>query len=125
RRQAQPVRRRCGASALHPRAHRAGRRRRQSESLGANMPDLPKIIRSLEQVATGYTVFEPNQVLSDTQLNGLTSYLDDQDRLTRVELLGVGIVGGLRVRLDGNRVRVGHGVGVPTDGDLLLLADDA
>lgn len=88
------------------------------------MADLPTIFRSLEQVSTGYTVFEPNQVLSDKQLNGLVSYLDDQDRLTRVELLGVGIVGGLRVRLADNKVRVGRGVGVSTDGDLLLLTED-
>jgi hypothetical protein len=89
------------------------------------MADPLKIIRSLETLTTGYTVFEPDQVLTEKQLNGLANYLDDQDRLTRVELLGVGIVGGLRVKIDNGKVRVGKGVGVTTDGDLLVLPADA
>ncbi len=89
------------------------------------MVDPLKIVRSLETLTTGYTVFEPDQVLTEKQLNGLASYLDDQDRLTRVELLGVGIIGGLRVRIDNGKVRVSKGVGVTTDGDLLVLSADA
>lgn len=89
------------------------------------MADPVKITRSLEQVATGYSVFERDQVLTDTQLNSVTQYLDDQQRLTRVELLGVGIVGGLRVAVaGGNSVTVSKGLGVTTDGDLLMLAAD-
>lgn len=82
------------------------------------------IIHGLGDMSTDYTVFEPNQVLSDSQLNGVTSYLDDQERLTRIELLGVGIVGGLRVRIVDGNVRIGHGAGVTTNGDLLMLEQD-
>ncbi|MES2208311.1 MAG: hypothetical protein V4525_16125 [Pseudomonadota bacterium] len=89
------------------------------------MADTLKIIRSLEQVSTGYTVFERDQVLTEQQLNGLSSYLDDQSRLTRVELLGVGIVGGLNVKLEGSKVKVSKGVGITTDGDLLVRTVDS
>src|SRR4051812_462797 len=80
-----------------------------------------RIIRSLDDITTRYTVFEKDQVLTHDQLNDLVGYLDDQERLTRVGLLGVGIVAGLRVSLSGAGVAVTRGVGVTTDGDLLRL----
>lgn len=79
---------------------------------------------SLNTVSTGYSVFERDQVLSHDQLNRVTDYLDDQGRLTRVGLLGVGLVGGLGVSLADGKVTVRRGVGVTTDGDLLMLAAD-
>jgi hypothetical protein len=84
-----------------------------------------RIIRSLDDITTRYTVFEKDQVLTHDQLNDLAGYLDDQDRLTRVGLLGVGIVAGLRVSLSDAGVAVTRGVGVTTDGDLLRLPADA
>ena len=42
-----------------------------------------------------YPVFEANQVLTETHLNKAINYLDEQDRLTRANLIGIGIVGGL------------------------------
>jgi len=86
--------------------------------------DQMTILYGLGDMVTDYTVFEPNQVLSDKQLNGVTSYLDDQERLTRIELLGVGIVGGLRVDVVDGDVRIRNGVGVTTNGDLLMLEQD-
>jgi hypothetical protein len=83
-----------------------------------------RITRSLDDITTRYTVFEPNQVLTHDQLNDLAGYLDDQDRLTRVGLLGVGIICGLRVSLSDTSVTVTRGVGVTTDGDLLRLPAD-
>ena len=88
------------------------------------MADPLKVLHSLQRPDTTYTVFEPDQVLTHHQLNSLSDYLDDQDRLTRVALLGVGLVGGLQVRLSGGAVEVGRGLGVSTDGDLLMLATD-
>src|SRR5262245_10487419 len=82
------------------------------------------VLRSLDAITTGYTVFEKDQVLTEQQLNSLVSYLDDQDRLTRVTLLGVGIACGLRPSAAGASVRVSKGVGVTTDGDLLTLSAD-
>ncbi|HZI11160.1 MAG TPA: hypothetical protein VE153_12290 [Myxococcus sp.] len=79
---------------------------------------------NLNNISTGYTVFEKDQVLTEKQLNSVSSYLDDQERLTRVSLSGVGISCGLQVSLNANRVTLGRGVGVTTDGDLLRRAAD-
>ncbi len=82
------------------------------------------VTRSLEAIATGHFVFEKDQVLTHDQLNSVSQYADDQIRLTRVCLLGVGIVCGLRVSLDGNTVRLSRGLGVTSDGDLLYVDQD-
>ena len=55
------------------------------------MADPLKIIRRLDAVTTDYAVFERDQVLTHEQLNSVAEYLDDQSRLTRTQLLGVGI----------------------------------
>lgn len=83
-----------------------------------------KNIHSLDTISTSYTCFEKDQVLTEKQLNGIMDYLNDQDRLTRIGLLGVGIIGGLRVKFEGNKVVVGKGAGVTTDGDLPVLLTD-
>lgn len=80
--------------------------------------------RSLDEVTTGYTLFEADQVLTHHQLNSVAGYADDQIRLSRVRLSGVGIACGLQVSLAGTTVRVTGGVGVTTDGDLLYLDGD-
>lgn len=82
------------------------------------------VLQSLDKITTGYSVFEEDQVLTDKQLNTVSDYFDDQTRLTRVKLLGVGIVCGLRVSLTGNSVTLSKGAGVTTDGDLLYFAAD-
>ena len=82
------------------------------------------ILKSLTQVSTDYSFFEENQVLTHNQLNSITGYLDDQNRLTRVNLLGVGIACGLRVLLQGDTVKVSKGVGATTDGDLLYFNNE-
>ncbi|MCE9667753.1 hypothetical protein LY474_08000 [Myxococcus stipitatus] len=79
---------------------------------------------NLSSISTGYTVFEKDQVLTEGQLNSVSTYLDDQERLARVSLSGVGISHGLQVSLASNRVTVTRGVGVTTDGDLARLAAD-
>ena len=84
---------------------------------------MAQVIRSLEEIATVYRIFEKDQVLTHDQLNSIASYFDDQTRLTRVKLIGVGIVCGLRLSIVGGYVKVTRGVGVTTDGDLLSLDD--
>lgn len=87
---------------------------------------MAEILRSLSgNIPTLYTVFDADQVLTHDQLNGLAAYLDDQQRLTRVTLLGVGIVCGLQVSIQDGGVRLTKGVGVTTDGDLLYALADA
>lgn len=82
-------------------------------------------VRNLEKIERGYTTFEKDQVLTPEQLNSLSGYLGDQERLTRVALLGVGIACGLWATLDGKRVRLSHGVGTTTDGDLVYVPEPA
>ncbi len=86
------------------------------------MADPLQVIRSLDTLADHYAVFEPDQVLTHGQLNSVSDYLDDQLRLGRVMLDGVGLIAGLHVSLqaDGN-VRISAGFGVSTDGDLMRL----
>ncbi len=88
------------------------------------MADPLHVLHSLRRLSDKYTVFEPDQVLTHGQLNSLSDWLDDQDRLSRVDLLGVGIVSGLRVGRRDAGVRVTRGLGVTTDGDLLRLPQE-
>ncbi|WP_310425624.1 hypothetical protein [Chamaesiphon sp. VAR_48_metabat_135_sub] len=88
------------------------------------------ILKTLQKITTGYSIFEKDQVLTDSQLNSITDYLNDRTGLTRVYLLGVGIVSGLRVSLIetsgfGTKiVKVTTGIGITTDGDLLFYETD-
>ena len=73
----------------------------------------------LATITTDYRSFVPDQVLTAEQLNTVFNYLDDQNRLTRICLSGVGIVCGLEVSILSNRITVTEGCGVTTDGDLV------
>lgn len=66
---------------------------------------------------TKYPVFEADQVLSQKHLNGIVSYLDEQDRLTRTGLIGLGIVCGLEVSYPAsNQIKIGCGTAVTSLG---------
>lgn len=71
-----------------------------------------------------YPVFESNQVLTERQLNGIVGYLEQQDRLTRVCLLGMGIVCGLDSSWDesGSGLYITPGHGVTSEGYLVKIA---
>jgi len=77
---------------------------------------------SLAQPKTEHKTFRDNQVLTAGQLNQTIKYLDRQIRLSRKDLHGVGIVCGLNVTSNRNKIIVTHGSGVTTDGDLLSMA---
>ena len=47
-----------------------------------------------------FPVFEANQVLTSGHLNDAFDYLDQQTRQTRANLIGIGIVCGLEIKLD-------------------------
>jgi hypothetical protein len=81
-------------------------------------------LNTLQNITTGYTIFEKDQVLTEQQLNGVTDYLNDQTRLTRINALGVGIAAGLRVAQQGSTVHLSKGIGITTDGDLLYYTSD-
>lgn len=82
-----------------------------------------EFVNSLANISSTYTVFEKDQILTESQLNSITSYLDPQERLTRVNLFGVGIVSGLMVSSSGGKVHLDPGVGITTDGDLVCQSE--
>lgn len=93
----------------------------------------------LDNVTTQYRKFNDNQALTEGQLNEFIDYFEDQDRLSRTRLSGVGVVCGFKstyidfilqseatlekkpeaVELD--TIAITQGSGVTTDGDLITL----
>jgi len=72
-----------------------------------------------------YPVFEANQVLSSSHLNELFEYLDEQTRLTRANLIGIGIACGLEVRFEApGTVHLSKGCGVTSQGYLIVEPTD-
>lgn len=99
----------------------------------------------LDNVTTQYRKFNVNQALTEGQLNEFIDYFEDQDRLSRTRLSGVGVVCGFRseyvdfiLQPENSRgiesrpgdvdlenplqtIMITQGVGVTTDGDLITL----
>lgn len=64
-----------------------------------------------------YPVFEADQVLSQKELNQLVSHLEEQDRIIRKNLTGIGIVCGLELSFPTiNSVKIGCGTAVTSLG---------
>jgi hypothetical protein len=76
-------------------------------------------------VQISYPAFEANQVLSNGHLNQLFTYLDEQERLSRTNLIGIGIVCGLEPRLaeNGSSLRISKGCGITSEGYLIVWPD--
>jgi len=66
-------------------------------------------------------IFEPNQVLKNTDLNSIVTYLDSHNRLTRTHLIGMGIVCGLEVEPSAtlDEIRITAGCGITSEGFLV------
>lgn len=76
----------------------------------------------LTEITTQYHTFVDDQVLTKDQLNGFISYFEDQDRMTRAFLHGVGTVCGFKLKnVSEKSITITQGVGVTTDGDLITL----
>jgi hypothetical protein len=75
----------------------------------------------LEDITSEYSLFLDNQVLTANQLNEIVHYFEDQQRLSRILLTGVGRVCGFELLWNAGTgsVELECGVGVTTDGDLL------
>lgn len=80
----------------------------------------------LKEITTEYSKFNANQVLTETQLNTFIDYFDDQNRLSRLGLSGVGIACGFEVTPNFNidktaitSIDITQGTAVTTDGDLV------
>ncbi|GAB1857163.1 hypothetical protein MHTCC0001_19990 [Flavobacteriaceae bacterium MHTCC 0001] len=67
-----------------------------------------------------YPIFEADQVLSQKHLNQLICYLEEQDRVSRVQLLGMGLVCGLDItKPTATTLHIDCGVGITSLGFLL------
>ncbi len=77
----------------------------------------------LMEITPQYRSFVDDQVLTSGQLNEFINYFEDQDRLTRVCLVGVGVACGFKVSVNNQNslITITQGCGVTTDGDLLKL----
>lgn len=82
----------------------------------------------MESTQDKYPVFEANQVLTAGHLNEIFNYLDDQERLTRANLIGIGIVCGLEIRVETTgadiTVHLAKGCGVTSKGYLIVEPGD-
>ncbi|MEL7427918.1 MAG: hypothetical protein AAFN81_33330, partial [Bacteroidota bacterium] len=71
-----------------------------------------------------FPYFVSNQVLTARDLNNMVEYMESQNRLSRIQILGIGIVAGFQVSVntdDGNRpvsISVSGGYGVTSKGFL-------
>ncbi len=77
----------------------------------------------LSNINTQYRRFSKNQVLTADHLNEVVDFFDDQDRLSRIHLSGVGIVCGFKVFCNSQTsvISITQGKGITTDGDLFQL----
>ena len=70
-----------------------------------------------------YPEFVADQILTAHDLNESFNYLDEQERLTRIKLLGMGIVCGLQIKTNtaGTEITISKGVGVTSYGYLISM----
>ena len=59
----------------------------------------------LTEIKTKYHKFEDNQVLTKDQLNEFLNYFEDQDRMSRIYLSGVGIVCGFELKINSSKTK--------------------
>lgn len=80
----------------------------------------------LSNISTQYRKFSKGQYVDDAQFNEFLDFFEDQDRLSKVMLQGVGVVCGFKPELlygDGllKSIQLSQGVALTSDGDLLTL----
>src|SRR5690554_5895 len=71
-----------------------------------------------------YPVYQADQVLTNGHLNNLLNYLEQQGRLSRMKLIGNGIACGLEISAEADRILIGKGVGLTTQGYLISQCDE-
>lgn len=83
----------------------------------------------MSTIINNYPVFENSQVLTSGQLNQMIKYLDQQNRLTRITLLGMGVVCGMKLNCETDTetetttLTISKGVGVTSEGFLITIGD--
>ncbi|MCF0039780.1 Ig-like domain-containing protein [Dyadobacter fanqingshengii] len=78
----------------------------------------------MSQIIPTYPIFEGSQVLTSDQLNQLSAYLDQQNRLTRSKLIGIGIVCGLQIQPFPDGLKISKGLGITSEGFLIQIGTD-
>lgn len=80
----------------------------------------------MQPLQENYPIFEANQVLTNAHLNQLFNYLDEQQRLTRANLVGIGIVCGLEITFAAApaAIHISKGCGITSEGYLVIEPDD-
>ena len=79
----------------------------------------------MDQTELTYPIYEANQVLTNAHLNDMFEYLDEQTRLTRSNLIGIGVVCGLEVTFEApGTVHLSKGCGVTSQGYLIVEPAD-
>lgn len=75
-----------------------------------------------------FPLFVPDQVLTSENLNQLFNYLDEEGRMTRTNLIGIGIVCGMEVKNDsdanGQYIAITKGTGVTSAGYLVTTPEN-
>jgi hypothetical protein len=81
----------------------------------------------MSSLLNSYPIFENNQVLTSSQLNELVAYLDEQNRVTRANLLGTGIACGFELQMNTslipNELTIFQGMGITSQGFLITEGD--
>ncbi len=82
--------------------------------------------KKLTTITPTYSSFAKDQLLTHSDLNQVIDYFEDQDRLSRICLNGVGIVCGFKPTYitDNDVLAISQGTGITTDGDLLHFLFD-
>jgi len=70
-----------------------------------------------------HTIFKPGAVLSHSDLNGIVDYLEEQDRITRRNLNGTGIIRGLEVEYSATEITIKPGAAVLPGGQWIELTE--
>ncbi|NOT50462.1 MAG: hypothetical protein HOP10_04200 [Chitinophagaceae bacterium] len=77
-------------------------------------------------VVNQYPEFVADQLLTSDDLNNMFGFLEEQERLTRTSMIGIGIVCGLEVKtaVDGTSITITGGAGATSEGYLIKLETD-
>ena len=68
-----------------------------------------------------YPKFESGQLLSSDLLNRTTGFLEEQDRLTRANLIGMGVINGLTYSYKKNKLTIKPGMAITADGFIINI----
>ncbi|WP_373496449.1 PKD domain-containing protein [Aquiflexum sp.] len=75
------------------------------------------------QALQSYPVFEADQVLSNAHLNNLLNYLEQQERLTRIKLVGRGIVCGMEINSSNQGIAISKGFALTSQGYMVQVCE--